>query len=68
MASFIVTLGRFADWRDHAKSKIDTATVEVTEQYARRRLGIRKDEPLVYRGLTLRCIGSKLWREDHAAH
>jgi hypothetical protein len=33
------------------------------EQYARRKLRLKKDEPLVYRGLQLRCIGSKLWRE-----
>lgn len=66
MASFVVTLQRFLEWRDHAKSKIGAATVEVTEQYARRKLGIPKDQPVAYGGLALKCIGSKKWREEHA--
>jgi len=64
MANFLVTLHRFADWRDHAKSPINTATVEVTERYARRKLRLRKSEPLVFRGLCLKCIGSKAVRQE----
>lgn len=66
MASFVVTLQRFLEWRDHSKSQINAATVEVTEQYARRKLGIPKDQPISYGGLALKCIGSKKWREEHA--
>lgn len=65
MASFVVTLQRFLEWRDHAKSQINTATVEVTEKYARRKLGIPKDQPVAYGGLALKCIGSKAWRNEH---
>lgn len=38
--------------------------VEVTEKYARRTLHIPKDEPLVWKGVAFRCIGSKRWREN----
>lgn len=76
MASFLVTLKRFADWRDGAKSPINAATVEVTERYARRKLGLPKTAPLEFRGLTLKCIGSKAvrkaadqrrWNERHSS-
>lgn len=63
MGGFVEVLRKFADYRDHARPSINKATVAVTEKYARKKLGIKKDEPLTYRGLTLRCIGSKLWRE-----
>lgn len=63
MGGFIEVLKKFADYRDHARPSINQATVAVTEKYARKRLGIAKDAPLIYRGLSLRCIGSKLWRE-----
>lgn len=51
---FIAVLKKFADYRDHARPSINQATVAVTEKYARKKLGIKKDEPLVYRGLSLR--------------
>ncbi len=60
---FVRVLKEFADYRDKARPAIDTATVAVTERHARRTLGIAKGAPLVYRGLQLNCIGSKLWRE-----
>lgn len=60
---FIAVLKKFADYRDSARPSINQATIAVTEKYARKKLGIKKDEPLTYRGLKLRCIGSKLWRE-----
>lgn len=63
MGGFVGVLAKFADYRDISRPSITEATVAVTEQYARRKLRLKKDEPLVYRGLQLRCIGSKLWRE-----
>jgi hypothetical protein len=59
---FVANLRKFADYRDVSRPSISEATVCVTEQYARRKLRIKKDQPLVYRGLRLKCIGSKLWR------
>jgi N-acetylglucosamine kinase-like BadF-type ATPase len=59
---FLKTLNEFADYRDRASLSITEATVSVTEKYARRLLKIKKDEPLSYRGLTLKCIGSARWR------
>jgi hypothetical protein len=58
-------LDRFAEYRDTARPSIDKATVAVTETYCRRTLGLRKDDPLMYRGLQLTCIGSKRWREEN---
>jgi hypothetical protein len=63
LVGFVKLLREFADYRDKGRPSIDTATVAVTEKYARKVLGVKKDEPLVYRGLRLRCIGSKLWRD-----
>jgi hypothetical protein len=63
MAGFLRVLESFAEWREKNRPGIAIATVAVTERYARRKLRIRKREPLQYRGLTLKCIGSKLWRD-----
>jgi hypothetical protein len=63
MGGFIAVLDKFATYRDSARPSINRATVAVTERYARKKLGIKKDEPLIYRGLTLQCVGSKRWRE-----
>ena len=62
---FVLELERFADYRDRAQLAIDSAAVAVTEKYARRVLKVKKPEPLVYRGLRLRCIGSKRWRDEN---
>lgn len=63
---FVKVLREFADYRDSARPQIDTATVAVTERYARRVLRVKKDQPLIYRGLTLKCVGSKAWKERQA--
>jgi hypothetical protein len=63
--SFKAVLDKFADYRDKANRQINAATVCVTERYARSVLKIKKDKPLEYRGLSLRCIGSKRWRQEH---
>jgi hypothetical protein len=61
--NFKQTLSAFADWRDKHRPSIKTATIEVTERYARRALGLRKGDCLQFRGLGLTCIGSKTWRQ-----
>lgn len=58
-ANFVTTLDRLIE----AAPQLTRATAAVTERWARRRLELNKDEPLVYRGLALRCIGSKRWRD-----
>jgi hypothetical protein len=60
--NFKQVLDGYIDWLDQFKPTIESATIAVTERYARRRLYIKRKEPLVYRGLQLKCIGSKAWR------
>lgn len=60
---FTTTLKHLADNLD-ANGRLGSAiTVEVTEQYARRVLHIKRKEPLIWRHIPLTCIGSKRWRE-----
>lgn len=62
-------LDRLCDWRRTSGSRMPGVTVEVTEPYARRVLRLRRRDPLVYRGLELRCIGSRRWRAGgYASH
>jgi hypothetical protein len=58
-------LDAFADWRERNNPNVTAATVAARETTVRKALGIKKREPLVYRGLTLRCIGSRRWRIGH---
>lgn len=62
-SSFRATLRRLLSWRQHSGSRMAGVTVEVTERYARRVLRLHKRDPMVYRGLELRCIGSRRWRD-----
>jgi hypothetical protein len=61
---FIAVLDSFADYRDISRPSLTEATIAVTERYARRQLQLKKKDALVYRGLQLRCIGSKRWRQQ----
>jgi hypothetical protein len=58
-------LDRFADWREASNPRVQSATIAAREATVRRALRIKKAEPLVYRGLTLRCVGSTRWRYEH---
>jgi hypothetical protein len=58
-------LDRFADWRESSNPQVRSATIAAREATVRRALRIKKAEPLVYRGLTLRCVGSARWRYEH---
>jgi hypothetical protein len=62
--SFITTLDEFAEYIAKARPSISSATVAVTESTARRALKLKKKDPLQYKGLTLRCVGSKRWRNE----
>lgn len=64
--NFIEALKHFADYRDISAPSVSHATVDVTEQYARRRLKLKKKDPLVYRGLALTCRGSRSYRASHS--
>ena len=61
---FVALLDKFADYCAAADLKVDAAVVAVCEKYARDKLGIDKGEPLIYRGMALRCVGSKVWRDN----
>lgn len=63
--SFIQELDQFVDYVATARPSIKTVTVAVRERTARRALKLKKCEPLAYKGLELRCIGSKRWRSDN---
>ena len=63
---FVKALDEFVDYVVGSGRKISSAAVAVTERYARRKLKIRAKEPLVYRGMQLRCIGSKRWRMENS--
>jgi hypothetical protein len=63
--SFIKDLDRFIDYVKTAKPSINRATVDVTERYARQKLKMKKADPLIYKGLTLSCRGSKRWRYEN---
>jgi siroheme synthase len=58
-------LDRFADWRDKSNPAITEATVSVREATARRVLRLKKGDPLIYRGLSIRCVGSPRWRREN---
>jgi hypothetical protein len=59
------TLDRFADWREASNPAVTAATIAAREATVRKALRLKKREPLVYRGLALRCIGSREWRANH---
>jgi hypothetical protein len=63
--SVVDVLDRFAKWRDVSNPGVVTATVAVRSETLRRALRLKKGEPLVYRGLSIRCVGSKRWRAEH---
>lgn len=62
---FVRVLDEFAEWCAKHRPDIKSATIHVTASTARRKLKIKKNDPLVYRGLTLRCIGSKRYRNKN---
>jgi hypothetical protein len=66
MANFKEKLDQFADYRDVSRPSINSATIDVTEKYARRKLKVKKGEPIVYRGLRLTCRGSRAYRLAHS--
>lgn len=61
---FKTELDNFVEYIKTAKPDISHATVDVTERYARKKLKVKKKDPIVYRGLALSCRGSKKWRYE----
>lgn len=62
--SFVRELDQFAAYIAVSRPQINTVTVAVTEKTARRAIRLKKAAPLEYRGLQLRCIGSRRWRQE----
>ncbi len=62
--SFVTELDEFTNYIATARPSIRTATVAVTEKTARKVLKLKKKDPLEYKGLTLKCVGSKRWRNE----
>lgn len=62
MTNFVTELDRFIDAVKENGLNLHSAAVAVLEKTVRRRLKIKKPDPLVYRGMQLRCFGSKRWR------
>lgn len=63
--TFLTELDRFIDYAKIAKPSINHATIDVTERYVRKTLKIKKKEPLIYKGLSLSCRGSRRYRNAH---
>jgi hypothetical protein len=63
--SVIKELDRFADWREQHRPDITTTAVCVSpdtlRKVLRKKTGqpFKADEPMIYRGLTIRCIVPK---------
>lgn len=56
---------KLVDYVAVSRPSVDTVTVAVTEKTARRALKLKKKDPLVYRGMSLRCIGSRRYRLEN---
>jgi hypothetical protein len=63
--AFLDELNEFIDYANKARPSVSTATVAVTERTARKVLRLKKAEPLAYRGMALKCIGSRRYRREH---
>jgi hypothetical protein len=62
VSSFISEIDRLLAWKQKSNSPISAVTVSVTEKTARPRLKLKKKDPLVYKGLELKCVGTRAWR------
>jgi hypothetical protein len=58
-------LAEYANWRDANRPDISAVTVAVRTATVRKALKIKKSEPLVFRGLIIRCVGSRRWRLEN---
>lgn len=61
----VAQLRAYAGYLARFRPEIRSITVELTARYCRRMLHIPKGEALAFHGFTLRCIGSKRWRDGH---
>lgn len=64
--SFLQELQKLADWNRVNACRLEATWVAVTEPYCRRRLRLKKHEPLTYCGIALTCVGSQRWRNQQA--
>ena len=53
----------YAEWCKRYKPIIRRLTVALTERYTRTIMGLRRKDPLYWKGLELVCIGSPMVRE-----
>lgn len=65
MSGTLKQLDKLAEWNKTADVPRTQTTVAVRTKTLRRLLGIGKDVPLVYRGITLKPIGSSQWRSKN---
>lgn len=64
--NFVDRIQEFQRFCRDAKRPVPRITVAVSENYARRILGVPKGHAVEYGGTPLRCIGSKAWRARQA--
>lgn len=57
------SIDQYADWYRANRPAIRKLTVALTERYTRTILGLRKKDPLFWKGLELTCVGSPAVRE-----
>lgn len=60
------SIDSYADWCLANRRSIRTLTVALTERYTRTIMGLRARDPLFWKGLELKCIGSPAVRERRA--
>lgn len=56
----------YANWCKQNRQSIRRLTVALTERYTRVVLGLRKKDPLYWKGLEIVCVGSPAVRERAA--
>jgi hypothetical protein len=55
-------LDKIAEFNALSGNRLESAIVAAIESTVRRALKLKKKDPLKYRGLRIKCIGSKAWR------
>jgi hypothetical protein len=57
-------LDRFADYLEAGKLTYRSVTVRMDERYLRRRLGLKRPAPLIYRGIAIRVKRGAPWHGE----
>ncbi len=59
-------LDKLADHNERVPNPVKQATLGVRTKTLRRKLKLKAKDPLEYRGIAIKCIGSQKWRNESA--